>query len=101
MANRGVTLDLREGFDEDEVLVRADGLPDTPLAAVRTRLQTGRARSLPFPAGVRWLEVVLPQRGLSTRVELGAVRPWWVGVSLSGDGQRLEVLQQGEAFGYA
>jgi hypothetical protein len=95
-----VTLDLREGFDADEVSIRAAGMPDIQLASVSTRLQIGRARSLPLPDAVHALDIELPKRGVLTRVALLPERPLWVGVSLSRDGQRLEVRQQLEPFGY-
>ncbi len=100
MADAGVTLDLREGFEGEEVVVRAAGTADLRLEGVRTRMQTSRARSLRLPAAVEWIEVELPRRGVSARIDLGKARPWWVGVSLASDGRRLEVRQQGEAFGY-
>lgn len=96
----GVTLDLREGFDVDEVSIRAPGIADIHLAPVSTRLQIGRARSLPLPEAVQVLDIELPRRGVLTRVDLLPDRPLWVGVSLSRDGKRLEVRQQLEPFGY-
>jgi hypothetical protein len=96
-----VTLDLREGFNTDEVSIRAAGMPDIRLAAVSTRLQIGRAHSLQLPDTVQALDIELPRRDVLTHVVLLPERPLWVGVSLSRDGQRLEVRQQREAFGYA
>jgi len=100
MVHGGVTLDLREGFDGDEVWIRAAGMPDIHLAAVSTKLQIGRARSLALPEAVQALDIEVPRRGALTRIALLPQRPLWVGVSLSRDGRRLDVRQQLEAFGY-
>jgi len=96
----GVTLDLCEGFDADEVSIRAPGIADIHIASVSTRLQIGRARSLPLPEAVQVLDIGLPRRGVLERVALLPGRPLWVAVSLSRDGKRLEVQQQLEPFGY-
>jgi hypothetical protein len=96
-----VTLDLREGFDGDTVEIRATGLPDIRLDDVSTRLQIGRAHSLPLPGAVKALVIELPRRGVKAQIELQPGRPLWLGVSLSRDGRRLEVRQQLEPFGYA
>lgn len=95
-----VTLDLREGFDADEVSIRGAGMADVQLTGVSTRLQIGRARSLPLPEAAQALDIELPRRGVASHVDLLPGRPLWVGVSLSRDGRRLEVLQQLEPFGY-
>jgi hypothetical protein len=97
----GITLDLQEGFAGDEVHVRAAGIAELRLDAVRTRLQTGRARSLALPAGISWLELELPRRGIFVRIDLLAARPLWVGVSLAGEPLQLQAVQQSEPFGYA
>lgn len=96
----GVTLDLREGFRADSVVLRAAGMDPLALDGVTTKLQVGRARSLALPGTLAVLEVELPQRRVAGRIELDPRRPLWVGVSLSRDGKRLEVIQQAEPFGY-
>ena len=95
-----VTLDLREGFEADALVLRAVGMADIVLDGVTTKLQIGRARSLPLPGTIAMLDVELPRRGVTGHIELRPERPLWVGVSLSRDGRRLEVIQQAEPFGY-
>jgi len=96
-----VTLDLREGFEADDVTVRAAGAADIELHAVKTRMQIGLARSLTLPDDTARIEIELPRRGVRAAIELLPGRPVWVGASLSRDGQRLEVKQQLEPFHYA
>lgn len=98
-----ITLDLREGFESDEVTVHAAGAVDIELHAVKTRMQLGLARSLPLalPDDTARIEIELPRRGVRAVIELSPGRPVWVGASLSRDGQRLEVEQQLEPFHYA
>ena len=96
-----VTLDLREGFEADDVTVRAAGAADMELHAVKTRMQIGLARSLTLPDDTARIEIELPRRGVRAAIELLPGRPVWVGASLSRDGQRLEVKQQLEPFHYA
>jgi hypothetical protein len=98
-----VTLDLREGFEADEVTVRAAGAADIELHAVKTRMQLGLAHSLPLalPDDTARIEIELPRRGVRAAIELLPDRPLWVGASLSRDGHRLEVEQQLEPFRYA
>ena len=98
-----ITLDLREGFDADDVIVHAAGAADIELHAVKTRMQIGLARTLPLtlPSDTARIEIELPRRGVRAAIELLPGRPLWVGASLSRDGQRLELKQQLEPFRYA
>lgn len=95
-----ITLDLREGFADDAVVLSAAGMTSVNLAGVTTKRQIGRARSVQLPAIIETLTVELPRRAVSGRIELRPDRPLWVGVSLSRDGARLEVIQQTRPFGY-
>lgn len=98
-----VTLDLREGFAGEEVVVSAQNMAALRLPGVSTRMQTGLARSLPLadlPAGSTTLHVALPALGLAQDVALPPQRPLWVGVSLSRARDALEVQVQEQPFGY-
>ena len=95
-----ITLDLREGFQADALVLRAEGMDDLALEGVTTRLQIGRARSLALPGVITALDVELPRREVRARIALRPQRPLWVGISLARDGRRLEVIQQTEPFGY-
>lgn len=96
-----ITLDLREGFEADDVTVRSDGAADIELHDVKTRMQLGLARSLELPERTSRIEILLPQRGVRAAVELMQDRPLWVSVSLSRDGRELEVQQSLEKSKYA
>lgn len=95
-----VTVDLREGFEHDEVILSAGDRVVARERELRTRTQIGLARSveLALSDSVSVLRVAVPSRGLERYVALPAVRPLWVGLSLTERG--LEVEVQEEAFGY-
>jgi len=97
----GVTIELREGFEGDRVVIRTAIHPPIMLASVRTRMQLGLAGTVPLGAVEGHVQVQLPARGLDMRIDLHGERPLWVGVSLSRDGTRLEVEQQTEPFRFA
>ena len=98
----GITLDLRENFVRDEVVISAGGREVAREQGVTTRTQIGLARSIPLPLGASStrLEVFLPALGLRGKVDIPETRPLWVGVSLSQARDRVEFIVQTDPFGY-
>lgn len=97
-----VTLELREGFHDDEVEASAAGMATLSLRGVTTRLQTGLAHSvaLELPAGASRLRVSLPAAAVAAEAALPATRPLWVGASLSRERDALTLEVRTEPFGY-
>lgn len=95
-----LTVDLREGFDGDSVQLSAAGVGTLQVDGVRTRMQTGLARSLKLEVAPDAARLQVAVRGLAADVALPAQRPLWVGVSIAESGDRLEVQVQSEPFGY-
>jgi len=71
---RTVQVDLQDGFQDDEVVVRLEGEEVARLAGVTTNLVISRAASavIQAPEGPCALEVELPSRGLRASVSLDA-----------------------------
>lgn len=99
-----VFVDLQEGFDGEDLLIRAEGLDPIRLAGLRTRLQTGLAHALslrlPRAAGGATLTIELPALGLSQAVRLPDAPTAWLGVSLSRQRDALQLRLQDSPFGY-
>ena len=96
-----LTIDLREVFDGEVVEIRVDGELVRIERDVRTRMQTGLARSIrlhlpPRPCSV---EVAVPERDLCERVALDPASTPHLGVEITSDGA-LRLTQQGEPFRY-
>jgi hypothetical protein len=97
-----VTVDLRDGFYRDEVILSVPG--GAVLAresGVTTRTQIGFARSieLPLPAAATRIRLEIPARGMQRDIDLPPARPLWIGISLRDDGE-IEARIQQEPFGY-
>jgi len=100
-----LVVDLQEGFDGEDVLIRAPGVEPIRLAGLRTRMQTGLAHSLSIQldgaAGGRTLSVVVPALALSQAVALPVDVPAaWLGISLARERDALELRIQDTPFGY-
>lgn len=99
----GVTLDLRDNFAGDEVVVFVDGREVARERGVATRPERGRARSLDLApeGGARRLAVALPGLGLREELALPPARPLRLGASLNDarDALRLWVQEGMVGFG--
>ncbi len=95
-------VDLQDGFEGDEVVVRLDGAPVFHGEAVRTRMQVGVAEIVetPVDAGRHRLEIHLPQRDLAIEREIEVEGATHVGVSRDSTGH-LTVAVQETPFRYA
>ncbi|MBM3188260.1 MAG: hypothetical protein FJZ90_06000 [Chloroflexi bacterium] len=91
---------LQEGFYNDLVHLRVNGVQVYAKESVRTRFQIGYADACEVdvsPGAVR-LEVLLPQKNMSRTLPLEISAPTYVGVSLEGDAIACRVSDQ--PFGY-
>jgi len=95
-------VDLQDGFDGDEVVVRLDGARIFHGEAVRTRMQVGVAEVIetPVEAGRHRIEIRLPGRDLAMEREISVAGATHVGVSLDSTG-RLTLAVQERPFRYA
>lgn len=94
-----VTVDLQDGFHDDEVVIEVSGRPERQLSHVTTKLLLGFAQSLEFEVdGPECLvRVALPRRSLAEHVVASAGAH--VGASVAGNVLTLQVSDQ--PFGYA
>ena len=97
----GLRVDLQDGFDGDEVVVRVAGKEVYRDDDVRTLTVIGRAATFTadVPAGTVAVDIELPRRGLEHRVVLDAAETPNLGVSVSGTMLKHRVAS--EPFGYA
>jgi len=95
-----LTVDLQDGFEGDEVIVRVDGKPVYHEPQVSTLTMIGRATG--FTAETSQspvdVEVDLPKRQLTDRFSVDVTATPHVGISVSGD--QLTHRLSSEAFGY-
>ena len=86
-------LSLEEGFDNDHVVVTADGRALADEKGVTTRYQISLARllDLALAGGEGELVVSLPERGLEARLPLSGEPPTHLRVSVARDGGGLEL----------
>jgi hypothetical protein len=75
---------LEDGFDDDTVVVRADGRELLRLDGVTTRTQISHAgdAEIEVPEGLVTLEVEVPTQGVRDSVEVDAAATPVVGLSL-------------------
>ncbi|MGH7512473.1 MAG: hypothetical protein ACREOQ_06060 [Gemmatimonadales bacterium] len=92
---------LQEGFSDDEVVVKVNGVQVRTLAGVTTKNQIGYAGALDLelPAGETNLEVAIPTRGVAETTLVRLDEPVFLGVSVTSDGQ-LHFQQSHEPFRY-
>jgi hypothetical protein len=78
-------IDLREGFEDDDVIVRIDGEEVYRSSGVTTLPQIGRADGIDVPVGDGpvTVEVDLPRRGISGSFSVEAAG-MHIGISVSG-----------------
>jgi hypothetical protein len=96
-----LTIEFQEGFEDDTVLLRIDGIETMRHEHVKTRLQTGyaTASAATVPEGRVVLEVELPASGDSAQVVLEVRAPLWVGVNLDA-GRVFRFKLSDTPFGY-
>lgn len=96
-----VTVDLQEGFTDDEVLVRVGAEPAWHGTKVTTRNQIGFAATVEMSVreGPVTVAIALPRRGISGSVVVDARGEAFVGVSLQAGGS-LGIRTSEEPFRY-
>jgi hypothetical protein len=94
-------LDLQDGFADDLVVVRVNGIEVFRKEGVTTKLLLGYADSFQVrvPEGSVDVEVVVPSRNLSRTVSIRISQKSYLGVSIQ-DG-KIEYLERNEPFPYA
>jgi hypothetical protein len=94
-------IDLQEGFEGDEVVVKVNGEELFRSADVRTRRAAGLATHARFTVddGPLSIEVSVPSRGIEKRIDVDARDRLFLGLSITGDDVR--VIQRSQPFGYA
>ncbi len=82
---RELTVDLQDGFEDEEVVISLNGTEVFRASNVSTRYQIGLARSvkLEAPGARTLLEVFLPRKGLSKSIELETTDPIYLGISVT------------------
>jgi hypothetical protein len=92
---------LHDGFEDDEVEVRVDGVARWHHDAVRTRTQISLAETLELEVAGGRHEIVVDvtSRGTSGRLEIDVDEPTWLAASLDLDGT-VQFRRSGEPFGY-
>ncbi len=82
-----VGVDFQEGFSDDEVVVTVDGVEVYRQENLQTDYSIGLADSVKIDVASLpcELKIVLPQKGLSTKIILNLSFPVAIGVSLQDD----------------
>lgn len=98
MAKLGI--DLQDGFEGDEVIVKIDGEERFRRSDVTTKRVLGLAANAKFevPDGAVSVEICVPNRGIETRLELDVSGDTYVGVSL--EGGEMPAIVRSKKFGY-
>ncbi len=93
-------IDLQEGFDGDDVILRVDGEECLHRQDVRTKRTLGVAGNVKVEveAGARTLQIELPGRGVTRDIPLDVQGRLYVGLSLR-DGE-VDALIRDKPFGY-
>ena len=93
-------VDLQEGFDNDNVLMRLNDRPIYENSGVTTDLRISRADTVQvlLGDGPLRLSVSMPDRDISGSIIVQGRNAVYVGVSVTGD--RLEFTVSDEPFGY-
>lgn len=100
MATHYLVIDLQDGFMDDDVEIRVDGMLLSELENVTTSLLTGIATSVETiaNAGNLTLTVNILTRDASSSLELHLLSDRYVGVSLTMEG--IEFIVSDSPFGY-
>ena len=96
-----LSIDLQDGFSDDTVVVRVEGIVASRESGVTTRTAIGLARTLRLVldgASVQ-LEIELPERQICESIKIDLARPTFLGVSLTPDG-KLTMRREFRPFGY-
>jgi hypothetical protein len=93
-------IDLQDGFQDDDVVVKIDGKERLRQAGVTTKKVLGLAGSVTVdvPDGKRSIELSVPGRGVTKQVDVDTETTTHVGLSLAG--QDVTVLVRDKPFGY-
>ncbi|WP_114953226.1 hypothetical protein [Sphingosinicella terrae] len=88
-------LALEEGFQDDYVVVLADGRMIAEETDVTTRYQISLARlvEIDLPPGTTEIEIRLPEKGLAGAIETDGSVPGTLRVSLGRDGRELAFVR--------
>jgi hypothetical protein len=94
-------IELQEGFDDDRVVARLNGVEVLSLDHVTTRMQTGfaAAGSTQAADGKAVLEVSLPASGQQASTEINLNQAIWAGVSVGRD-KAIHIKVSQAPFGY-
>ena len=94
-------IDLQEGFDNDTVVLRADGAEVWRKDKVKTRLPVGVAESFEVRTARdrATIEVQVPARRLTASVEIDVIQYPYLGVSIE-RGSKLILHPSRELFRY-
>ena len=96
-----LSIDLQDGFSDDTVVVRVEGIVASRESGVTTRTEIGLARTLRLVldgASVQ-LEIELPERQICESIKIDLAHPTFLGVSLTPDG-KLTMRREFRPFGY-
>ena len=90
-----LTLDLREGFQNDPVVVRVDGREVANMPTLSTDYSIGLAKriSTPVGKGPTVVEIECPAKGLTIQKEIEVHGEGWLTVRLEGDALILEQIE--------
>jgi len=94
-------LELQEGFEDDRVVARLNGVEILNLDHVTTRMQTGfaAAGTVQAPDGQAVLEVSLPASGQQASTEINLIQTLWAGINV-GAGKAIQFRISQAPFGY-
>jgi hypothetical protein len=94
-------IELQEGFDDDRVLARLNGVQVLSLDHVTTRVQTGfaAAGSVDAAEGSTVLEVSLPASGQQASTEINLISAMWAGINVGPD-KAIQFTISQTPFGY-
>lgn len=94
-------IDFQEGFADDTVVVRINGVETVRNAHVSTRMQLGYAwgTSVSIPEGSVIVEVMLANTGARARTELQVHGEMWLGVNVCAAGA-IRFTVSDTPFGY-
>jgi hypothetical protein len=93
-------IDLQDGFQDDDVVVKVDGEERLRQTGVTTKKVLGLAGSVTVdvPEGQRSIELSVPGRGVTKQIDVDTQKTTHVGLSLAG--QEVTVLARDKPFGY-
>ena len=96
-----LSIDLQDGFSDDTVVVRVEGIVVSRESGVTTRTSIGLARTLRLEldgTSVQ-LDIELPERQICESFKIDLAHPIFLGVSLTPNG-KLTMRREFRPFGY-